>query len=116
MIFAVRVEMIRRAFQQDECQLWDVATEKVTRLLGDLVRVGRSAAFLVRRLIITEAPFALTEEFVTVYRLPDPLIPNAVEIRSLSTGALLRSKVWRALQTGVCWLAGHSYGQELSRN
>ena len=35
------------------------------------------------------APYALTEEFVSVYRL-HPLIPDDIEIRSLATGALLK--------------------------
>ena len=36
------------------------------------------------------APFAFTEEFVSVYRL-HPLIPDDIEIRSLATGRLLKS-------------------------
>lgn len=36
------------------------------------------------------APYSLTEEFVSVYRM-HPLIPDDIEIRSLSTGKLLKS-------------------------
>jgi Animal haem peroxidase len=70
---------------------WGIATEKVTRVLG---RLGSSEAISgIPGSPVNHhgAPFALTEEFVTVYRL-HPLIPDAVEIRSLSTGALLKDR------------------------
>ena len=70
---------------------WGVATEKVTRLLGRLSSSEAISGIPGSPVNHHGAPFALTEEFVTVYRL-HPLIPDEVEIRSLTTGALLKER------------------------
>ena len=70
---------------------WGLATEKVTRLLGRLSSSEAISGIPGSPVDHHGAPFALTEEFVTVYRL-HPLIPDELEIRSLSTGALLKDK------------------------
>ena len=70
---------------------WGVATEKVTRLLGRMSSSEAISGIPGSPVNHHGAPFALTEEFVTVYRL-HPLIPDEVEIRSLSTGALLKER------------------------
>jgi hypothetical protein len=68
---------------------WGLATERVTRLLGRLSESEAVSGIPGSPVNHHGVPFALTEEFVTVYRL-HPLIPDQVEIRSLSTGALLK--------------------------
>jgi hypothetical protein len=70
---------------------WGVAGETVTRLLGRLSSSEAISGIPGSPVNHHGAPFALTEEFVTVYRL-HPLIPDEVEIRSLSTGALLKGR------------------------
>jgi hypothetical protein len=68
---------------------WGLATERVTRLLGRLSESEAISGIPGSPVNHHGVPFALTEEFVTVYRL-HPLIPDEVAIRSLSTGALLK--------------------------
>jgi len=68
---------------------WGLATERVTRLLGRLSESEAISGIPGSPVDHHGAPFALTEEFVTVYRL-HPLIPDEVLIRSLSTGKPLK--------------------------
>ncbi len=70
---------------------WGVATERVTRLLGRLSSSEAISGIPGSPVDHHGAPFALTEEFVTVYRLHS-LIPDELKIRSLSTGALLKGR------------------------
>ena len=70
---------------------WGVATERVTRLLGRLSSSEAISGIPGSPVNHHGAPFALTEEFVTVYRL-HPLIPDEVDIRSLTTGAPLKER------------------------
>jgi hypothetical protein len=70
---------------------WGVATERITRLLGRLSSSEAISGIPGSPVQHHGAPFTLTEEFVTVYRL-HPLIPDQLEIRSLSTGALLKER------------------------
>lgn len=70
---------------------WGLATERVTRLLGRLSESETLSGIPGSPVDHHGVPFALTEEFVTVYRL-HPLIPDQVEIRSISTGAKLKDK------------------------
>jgi hypothetical protein len=69
---------------------WGIAGEQITKTFG---RIGASEAISGipgSPVNHHSAPFAFTEEFVSVYRL-HPLIPDDIEIRSLSTGKLLKS-------------------------
>jgi hypothetical protein len=68
---------------------WGLATERVTRLLGRLSPSEAISGIPGSPVNHHGAPFALTEEFVTVYRL-HPLIPDGISIRSLSTGESLK--------------------------
>jgi hypothetical protein len=68
---------------------WGLATERLTRLLGRLSESEAISGIPGSPVDHHGAPFALTEEFVTVYRL-HPLIPDEVLIRSLSTGKPLK--------------------------
>ena len=68
-----------------------VATERVTRLVGRLGSSEAISGIPGSPVDHHGAPFALTEEFVTVYRLHS-LIPDELEVRSLSTGALLKGR------------------------
>jgi hypothetical protein len=68
---------------------WGLATERVTRLLGRLSQSETISGIPGSPVDHHGVPFALTEEFVTVYRL-HPLIPDEVLIRSLSTGEKLK--------------------------
>jgi len=68
---------------------WGLATERVTRLLGRLSESEAISGIPGSPVDHHGAPFALTEEFVTVYRL-HPLIPDEVLIRSVSTGKPLK--------------------------
>ncbi|MGB7839874.1 MAG: peroxidase family protein, partial [Terrimicrobiaceae bacterium] len=70
---------------------WGMATERVTRLIGRLSSSEAISGIPGSPVNHHGAPFTLTEEFATVYRL-HPLIPDELEIRSLSTGALLKGK------------------------
>jgi Animal haem peroxidase len=70
---------------------WGVATEKITRLFGRLSSSEAISGIPGSPVDHHGAPFTLTEEFVTVYRL-HPLIPDDLEIRSLSTGAVLKER------------------------
>ena len=56
------------------------------------------------------APYSLTEEFVSVYRM-HPLIPDDIEIRSLSTGRLLKSLTFPEVAFGN---AGNVIGGEVN--
>ncbi|HEV7891657.1 MAG TPA: peroxidase family protein [Pyrinomonadaceae bacterium] len=69
---------------------WGAFGERITKTFG---RFGTSEAISGipgSSVNHHSAPFAFTEEFVSVYRL-HPLIPDDIEIRSLSTGKLLKS-------------------------
>ncbi|MEY2483636.1 MAG: hypothetical protein QOK24_2164 [Verrucomicrobiota bacterium] len=68
---------------------WGLATEKVTRLLGRLSESEAVSGIPGSPVDHHGVPFALTEEFVTVYRL-HPLIPDGLAVRSLSTGESLK--------------------------
>jgi hypothetical protein len=68
---------------------WGLATERVTRLLGRLSESEAISGIPGSPVNHHGAPFALTEEFVTVYRL-HPLIPDRIDVRSLSTGESLK--------------------------
>jgi hypothetical protein len=70
---------------------WGLATERVTRLLGRLSDSEAISGIPGSPVNHHGAPFALTEEFVTVYRL-HPLIPDELLIRSLSTGKPLKER------------------------
>lgn len=70
---------------------WGLATERVTRLLGRLSESEAISGIPGSPVDHHGVPFALTEEFVTVYRL-HPLIPDELEIRSISTGIKLKDK------------------------
>lgn len=68
---------------------WGLATEKVTRLLGRLSESEVISGIPGSSVNHDGVPFTLTEEFVTVYRL-HPLIPDGLEVRSISTGESLK--------------------------
>jgi hypothetical protein len=68
---------------------WGLATEKVTRLVGRLSESEVISGIPGSPVNHSGVPFALTEEFVTVYRL-HPLIPDRLDVRSLATGELLK--------------------------
>jgi hypothetical protein len=68
---------------------WGFATERITRLLGRLSKSETVSGIPGSPVEHHGVPFALTEEFVTVYRL-HPLIPDEVDIRSVSTGDRLK--------------------------
>jgi hypothetical protein len=70
-------------------QWWGIATERVTRLLGRLSPSEAISGIPGSPVNHHGAPFALTEEFVTVYRL-HPLIPDEVDLRSVFTGKPLK--------------------------
>jgi hypothetical protein len=68
---------------------WGIAGERITKTFG---RFGEGEAFSGipgSPVNHHSAPFSFTEEFVSVYRL-HPLIPDDIEIRSLTTGGLLK--------------------------
>jgi len=69
---------------------WGIAGEQLHNVFG---RIGESEAISGipgSPVNHHSAPYAFTEEFVAVYRM-HPLIPDDIEIRSLSTGRLLKS-------------------------
>jgi hypothetical protein len=68
---------------------WGVAGERVRRLIGRLSSSEAISGILGSPVNHHGAPFALTEEFVSVYRL-HPLIPDEIEIVRLSTGKSLK--------------------------
>jgi hypothetical protein len=68
---------------------WGLATERVTRLLGRLKESETISGIPGSPVDHHGVPFALTEEFVTVYRL-HPLIPDRLDVRSLATGESLK--------------------------
>lgn len=69
---------------------WGLATERVTRLVGR-ISDSESISGIPGSLVDHHGVrFALTEEFVSVYRL-HPLMPDAVDLRSAETGRLLKS-------------------------
>ena len=68
---------------------WGFATERVTRLLGRLSESEAISGIPGSPVEHHGVPFAFTEEFVTVYRL-HPLIPDGLDVRSLSTGESLK--------------------------
>ena len=68
---------------------WGLQTERLNRLFGrfsDSEAIGGIPGSSTDH---HTAPFSLTEEFVSVYRL-HPLIPDDLKIRSLSTGETLK--------------------------
>jgi len=68
---------------------WGLAGERVNRLLGRLNSSEAISGIPGSPVNHHGAPFALTEEFVSVYRL-HPLIPDEIEISALSTGKSLK--------------------------
>ena len=68
---------------------WGLATERVTKLLGRLSDSEVISGIPGSPVDHHGVPFALTEEFAAVYRL-HPLIPDDIEIHSMTTGRLLK--------------------------
>ena len=68
---------------------WGLATERLYRIFGRLSDSEAISGIPGSPVDHHSAPFALTEEFASVYRL-HPLIPDDLEIRSLSTGEVLK--------------------------
>jgi hypothetical protein len=68
---------------------WGLAEERVSRLIGRLSKSEAISGIPGSPLNHHSAPYALTEEFASVYRL-HPLLPDELEIRSLDTGNVLK--------------------------
>jgi hypothetical protein len=68
---------------------WGLATERIHKILGRLSDSEILSGIPGSATDHHGVPFALTEEFAAVYRL-HPLIPDDIEIRSMSTGEVLK--------------------------
>jgi hypothetical protein len=68
---------------------WGLATERVHRTMGRLSDSEIVSGIPGSPLDHHGASYALTEEFASVYRL-HPLLPDELEIRSMSTGEVLK--------------------------
>jgi len=68
---------------------WGLQSEPVTRLFGRLTDSEAISGIPGSSVDHHGVPFALTEEFASVYRL-HPLIPEGIDLRSHATGRLIR--------------------------
>jgi hypothetical protein len=69
---------------------WGLATEQVHKLVGRISDNEVISGIPGSAVDHHGAPFALTEEFASVYRL-HPLIPDELQIRSLRTGRVIKT-------------------------
>jgi hypothetical protein len=69
---------------------WGLVGERLYKLLGRVSKSEGVSGIPGSPVNQHSAPYSLTEEFVSVYRM-HPLLPDEIEIRSLSTGELLKS-------------------------
>jgi Animal haem peroxidase len=70
---------------------WGLATERVKRLVGRVSRGDVWSGIPGSPPDHHAAPYAITEEFVSVYRM-HPLLPDDVAVRSARTGELLETR------------------------
>jgi hypothetical protein len=68
---------------------WGLAEERISRIMGRLSPNEAISGIPGSPVNHHSAPYALTEEFASVYRL-HPLLPDDMQIRSLNTGAVLK--------------------------
>jgi hypothetical protein len=70
---------------------WGLATERIRRLFGRLADGDLVSGIPGSTPDHHAAPYAITEEFVSVYRM-HPLLPDEMSLRSAATGEVLESR------------------------
>jgi len=69
---------------------WGIVGERVTKAFGRLANGTLISGIPGSKHDHADSPFALTEEFVSVYRL-HPLLPDSIEFRRLADGTTVRT-------------------------